>query len=277
MGVHVGVSGTGASVGTERREDFDTFARRCGPDLRRVLVGLGVVVVQDPAPGAHVAPEITVRLDVCGVSDTGLQATTLPVVECRTEFATNEGPMRNAKPPTSVLIGTPPVAFPKLTGFSDSQGWLTTTAPAGWLCSAFDTPSRTSVEMRFEPPGQPHSCCGATPLERSLSAFNVAGGCEACVWVDVCAIVPHVEDDFPKYPGPGCQDLMPGTKVTRRGEYVYEVDFPATKESHATREVLRYTPKTAIAGSRVAGASCSVPPSEQRLCDTLLEQFLQLN
>jgi RNA polymerase sigma factor (sigma-70 family) len=38
MGVHVGESGTGAQVGIEETRDFDTFARRCGPDLRRVLV-----------------------------------------------------------------------------------------------------------------------------------------------------------------------------------------------------------------------------------------------
>lgn len=35
-GVQVGESG--ASVGIDGREDFDTFTRRCGPDVRRVLV-----------------------------------------------------------------------------------------------------------------------------------------------------------------------------------------------------------------------------------------------
>jgi DNA-directed RNA polymerase specialized sigma24 family protein len=38
MGVDVGESGTGARVGTDGTTDFETFARRCGPDLRRVLV-----------------------------------------------------------------------------------------------------------------------------------------------------------------------------------------------------------------------------------------------
>src|SRR5438876_10648131 len=36
MDVRVGESG--ANVGIDGREDFDTFARRCGPDVRRVLV-----------------------------------------------------------------------------------------------------------------------------------------------------------------------------------------------------------------------------------------------
>ena len=38
MSVHVGEPGTGASVGIEPTADFDTFAHRCGPDVRRVLV-----------------------------------------------------------------------------------------------------------------------------------------------------------------------------------------------------------------------------------------------
>jgi RNA polymerase sigma factor (sigma-70 family) len=38
MGVDVGSSGIGAQVGVEHAADFDAFARRCGPDLRRVLV-----------------------------------------------------------------------------------------------------------------------------------------------------------------------------------------------------------------------------------------------
>ena len=38
MDVHVGDIETGAQVGSDEVADFDAFARRCGPDLRRVLV-----------------------------------------------------------------------------------------------------------------------------------------------------------------------------------------------------------------------------------------------
>ena len=53
MDVHVGEFETGARVGTDGAADFDSFARRCGPDLRRVLVArYGVEVGVEAAADA---------------------------------------------------------------------------------------------------------------------------------------------------------------------------------------------------------------------------------
>jgi RNA polymerase sigma factor (sigma-70 family) len=38
VGVDVGTSSTGAKVGIDRRQAFDAFVTRCGPDLSRVLI-----------------------------------------------------------------------------------------------------------------------------------------------------------------------------------------------------------------------------------------------
>ncbi len=242
----------------------------------------GIVIAQQPPPGALAHAGTTATLTVCDDA-TSPTTTTLPVVLCPTVSGTVPSPSDPAAP-KSLTISRPSFTAPELSGYSDRVGRLPITAPKGWNCKAGDgTDGSTAVGVT--PPGvTPRDSWGVgdkvtqPPTDGVFGSSD--GACQGCVYGDVCEIVPSAAADFPDFANLAgfCGTAPSGQQVTPLGNDLYRIDDPAgALGPDPAHSMLRYVPKTAATDATAVRVTCILPASQASVCDALLDEFVALN
>jgi serine/threonine protein kinase len=209
----------------------------------------------------------------------------IPVVECPTTYGFPGEGNGQALPLTIALNAAPGVAA-QLEYYSNNTRTVTPVlGPKGWDCRA-GIGADGSAGISIYPPGQaPNSASSPTPGVPLISASS-AGGCQSCVYEDVCTLAPTAAtSEYGDYAnGFTCPALPPdetvywinGTPNSTTTENPDVISYADPSSPDPTNGVVLYT-YTSNPGGGDGSAStdtCTLPANEHDLCTVILNDFI---